>query len=67
VSGKGIARLVFLIILSICAIIAFGSGLVISKKKYKNNEMERNRKLMRLRAICFVIMLVMLLLIIVIK
>lgn len=66
-SGVVIARIIFLVIISICAIIAFGSGLFYSKKKYAKDEALRNRKLMRLRAICFVIMLVMLLLLILIK
>ena len=32
-SGAVIARIIFLVIISICAIIAFGSGLFYSKKK----------------------------------
>ena len=64
--AKVIARIVFLVILSISAVVAFGSGLVISKRRYKDNNQTRDRKLMRTRAICFVIMLVMLLLIIII-
>lgn len=66
-SGIVIARIVFLVILSICAIVAFGAGLFYSKKKYAKDDALRNRKLMRLRAICFVVMLVMLLLLLLIK
>lgn len=65
-SAKAITKIVFLIVITICAIISVGCGLVISKKKYKNNDAGRNRMIMRVRTICFLIMLVMLLLIVVI-
>ena len=65
-SGKTIAKIVFLIVVTICAVISVGCGLVINRKRYKNDDVKRTRMLMRVRLISFVVMLVMLLLVVVI-
>lgn len=62
-----IAKIAFLVVITVCAVISAGCGLVISKKKFKDNDAKRQRNMMRVRAICFIIMMVMLLLIVVIR
>ncbi len=66
-TAGGAIRVCFLVILVISAIVAFGCGLFVSKKKYKNNDATRNLILMRIRSICFLIMLVSLLIMILVK
>ncbi len=61
-----ILKIIFLLAITVCAVVAFGSGLFVRKKKYKDNNATRERKLMRIRAICFLIMLVLLLIVILI-
>ena len=65
-TGKTIAKVIFLVVITICALISVGCGLVLSKKHYKGNDVKRTRLIVKVRLICFLVMLVMLLLIVVI-
>lgn len=64
---NSIVKIVFLVLATICGIVAVGCGLVFSKKKYNGQNAARSIKLMRVRAICFILMLVMLLVVFLIK
>ena len=66
-SAKVIVKIIFLILVTACAVISISCGLVLNKRRYKNEKYERLRKLMRIRSICFILMLVFLLVVILIK
>ena len=57
-----VAKLVFLGIMTMCAIVAFLAPMFAPEQKYKNNNGKRLRIIVKTRMICFLIFLVMLLL-----
>ena len=57
-----VAKLIFLAIMTICAIVAFIAPMFAPEQKYKNNNGKRLRIIVKTRMTCFLIFLVMLLL-----
>ena len=57
-----VAKLVFLAVMTMCAIVAFLAPMFAPEQKYKNNNGQRLRIIVKTRMICFLIFLVMLLL-----
>ena len=54
-SGRTIAKIIFLIIMSICALISIGAGFIASAKMKKagNKTVSVNRNIVRIRMFCF--------------
>jgi len=57
-----VAKLIFLCIMAICALISFMAPLFAPEQKYKDNNAKRLRIIVKTRMICFLTFLVMLLL-----
>ena len=57
-----VAKLIFLVIMAICALISFMAPVFAPEQKYKDNNAKRLRIIVKTRMICFLTFLVMLLL-----
>jgi Na+/proline symporter len=57
-----VAKLIFLGIMAICALISFMAPVFAPEQKYKDNNAKRLRIIVKTRMICFLTFLVMLLL-----
>lgn len=59
-----ILKIIFLVVITICAIISVVSGRIISGRDYQKDPVKL-RKIVRIRMTCFLIMLIFLLIIVV--
>lgn len=57
-TARTIVKIIFLVIMTICAAISVISGFVIERKNRESKKVVISRKVMRARMICFLVMLI---------
>ena len=62
-----IAKLVFLIIMGVCGVIAFITPFFFPEAKYKNDNARRIRAIVRIRLACLLIILILMLLCLILR
>ena len=62
-----VVKLAFLGVMVVCAIIAFVTPLIFSEAKYKNDPARRIRNIVKVRMVCFMVVLVLMLLCLILK
>ncbi len=65
-SAKVIVKIIFLAVISVLALVILIAGKIVPLKKYKNEAL-RLRQVVKIRMICFIVMLSLLLLVVLIK
>ena len=57
-TARTIVKIIFLVIMTICAVISVVCGYMIERKNRESKKVVVSRKIMRVRMICFLVMLI---------